>query len=83
MPLSGVFYPGRARSPGVLQPIAQALPTTHIFAAARDVLDGDPMPWGELAIAAVGTVVLAAASAWFVVRMLSVFRDRGYISRHV
>jgi ABC-2 type transport system permease protein len=82
MPLSGVFYPVDAL-PGLLQPIGYALPTTHIFNAARDVLDGDPMPWDELAIAAVGSVVLAAVSAWFVVKMLAVFRARGYISRHV
>ena len=32
MPLSGVFYPVEAL-PGVLQPIAPLLPTTHAFAA--------------------------------------------------
>ena len=82
MPLSGIFYPVSAL-PGILQPIGEALPTTHIFEAARQVLDGDPMPWGELGIALVGALVLAAASALFVVKMLDVFRDRGYISRHV
>jgi ABC-2 type transport system permease protein len=82
MPLSGIFYPVSAL-PGVLQPLGTALPTTHIFAAARTVLEGNALPWDELAIAAVGTAVLAGGALWFVVRMLAVFRNRGYISRHV
>jgi ABC-2 type transport system permease protein len=82
MPLSGIFYPVSAL-PGILQPIGRVLPLTHIFAAARAVLDGDGLPWDELGIAAVGALVLAVASVWFVVRMLAVFRTRGYISRYV
>jgi ABC-2 type transport system permease protein len=82
MPLSGIFYPVSAL-PGVLQPIGRLLPLTHIFAAARAVLDGDTLPWGELGIATAGAFVLAVASVWFVVRMLAVFRARGYISRYV
>ena len=82
MPLSGIFYPVSAL-PGILQPIGRVLPLTHIFAAARAVLGGHPLPWDELRIAAFGALVLAVASVWFVVRMLSVFRARGYISRYV
>jgi ABC-2 type transport system permease protein len=82
MPLSGIFYPVDSL-PGLLQPIGRVLPLTHIFAAARAVLDGDALPWDEIGIAAAGTVVLTVASVWFVVRMLAVFRARGYISRHV
>ena len=82
MPLSGIFYPVSAL-PGILQPIGRVLPLTHIFAAARAVLDGHLLPWDELAIAAFGALVLAVASVWFVVRMLAVFRARGYISRYV
>ena len=44
MPLSGIFYPVSAL-PDALQPIARALPTTHVFAAARSVLDGNGLPW--------------------------------------
>ncbi len=82
MPLSGIFYPVSAL-PGILQPIGRVLPLTHIFAAARAVLGGHPLPWDELGIAAFGALVLAVASVWFVVRMLAVFRARGYISRYV
>jgi len=81
MPLSGVFYPPSAL-PGPLQPVARALPTTHLFAAARTVLDGRPLPWAELGVAAAGSVVAAAAAAVFVVRMLATFRRRGFISRY-
>jgi ABC-2 type transport system permease protein len=82
MPLSGIFYPVSSL-PGVLQPIGTALPMTHIFVAARTVLEGDALPWDELGIAAAGTLVLGVGAVWFVVRMLAVFRARGYISRHV
>jgi ABC-2 type transport system permease protein len=81
MPLSGIFYPVNAL-PGGLQPVARALPTTHAFAAARRVLQGHPLPWSEVGIAAFGALVLLAASCAFLVHMLALFRRRGYISRH-
>jgi ABC-2 type transport system permease protein len=81
MPISGVFYPVSAL-PGFLQPIAAVLPTTHIFAAARTVLEDGTIPWGQIAFAAVGALVLAAACLVFVICMLATFRRRGYISRH-
>jgi hypothetical protein len=40
------------------------------------------MPWGELALAAVGTVVAAAAALAFLWLMLRVFRRRGYVTRY-
>jgi ABC-2 type transport system permease protein len=82
MPLSGIFYPVDAL-PGILQPIGEILPLTHLFDAARSVLDGHGLPWDEIAIAAVGSILLAIGAAWFVVRMLATFRSRGYISRHM
>jgi ABC-2 type transport system permease protein len=81
MPLSGVFYPVSAL-PGVLQPVAHLLPTTHVFSAARDVLTGHSVPWGQLGLASVSCAVCAAASVLYLARMLRVFRDRGYITRH-
>jgi len=79
--LSGIFYPISALPP-VLQPIAALLPTTHAFAAARAVVAGHPLPWGQLGLAALGCVVLLIGAAAFVTRMLRVFRSRGFISRH-
>jgi ABC-2 type transport system permease protein len=82
MPLSGVFYPVSAL-PGPLQPIARLLPTTHAFAAARSALAGHGFPWGQIGLAASGSIVVAALSVLYVTRMLALFRRRGYISRHV
>jgi ABC-2 type transport system permease protein len=80
MPLSGIFYPADAL-PGALQPVARVLPTTHLFAAARQLIDGQPTPWGEIAIGAAGTLVTAIVGLWFLLRMLAVFRQRGYVTR--
>jgi ABC-2 type transport system permease protein len=81
MPLGGVFYPVEAL-PAFIQPISALLPTTHAFAAGRQLIDGGPMPWGELALAAVGTVVATAAALAFLAWMLRVFRRRGYVTRY-
>jgi ABC-2 type transport system permease protein len=81
MPLGGVFYPVEAL-PGFLRPVSELLPTTHAFAAGRALIDGGPMPWGELAQAAVGTLVATAAALAFVAWMLRLFRRRGYITRY-
>jgi len=59
------------------------LPTTHVFAAAHEVVDGRPLPWDELGIAFGSALVLAVLAIWFLTRMLATFRSRGYISRHV
>jgi ABC-2 type transport system permease protein len=80
MPLSGVFYPVEAL-PAFMEPIARVLPTTQLFAAARTLLDGDPMPWDRIVAAAAGSVVLAAVGVWFVTHMLHVFRKRGFVTR--
>jgi len=81
LPLSGVFYPVQAL-PGVLRPIALALPTTHAFVAGRALLVHRGLEWGQLGIAAACTLVLLVASVVFVVAMLSLFRRRGYITRY-
>jgi len=81
LPLSGVFYPIDAL-PAVLQPIAQALPTTHAFDALRGLVDGTGLDWAQVGIAAVGSVVMLLLSCWYLVYMLKLFRSRGYITRY-
>jgi ABC-2 type transport system permease protein len=81
MPLGGVFYPVEAL-PGFIRPLSALLPTTHAFAAGRALIDGGPMPWGELGLAAVGTVVATAAALAFLWLMLRMFRRRGYVTRY-
>jgi ABC-2 type transport system permease protein len=79
--LSGVFNPIRA-IPGPLQPISQMLPTTYAFEAMRTLLDGQGMPWGDLARAGFGGLALLIAAAVFLTRMLAKFRQRGYVTRY-
>jgi ABC-2 type transport system permease protein len=81
MPLSGVFYPTDAL-PAALRPLALALPTTHAFSALRSLVDDNGIDWAQIAIAAGGAFVLLALSAWWLVAMLRVFRQRGYITRY-
>lgn len=79
--ISGVFFPVEAL-PGGLQGLASILPTTLAFDAARQVLDGNPVPWASLGSATIGSVVALALAAWFGATMLSVFRSRGFITRY-
>jgi ABC-2 type transport system permease protein len=81
MPLSGVFYPVDAL-PDVVRPIALVLPTTYAFDAMRTLLDGNGIDWGTIGISAASTVALAAAALMFLMKMLKVFRARGFISRY-
>ena len=77
----GGVQPGRV-PPGAIQPIAKLLPTTYAFRAARDLLDGGPIPWSDLLLATISAFVLAGLSMLYVLRMLRVFRDRGYVTRY-
>ena len=81
MPLGGVFYPVAAL-PAVARPLSALLPTTHAFAAGRVLVDGGPMPWGELGLAAAGTLVATLAALAFLGWMLRLFRRRGYVTRY-
>src|SRR5205814_3556098 len=81
LPLSGVFYPTSAL-PTILQPIALALPTTHAFNALRTIVDTHTSDWGQVAIAAFGSLVLLGLSMWFLTSMLKTFRRRGYVTRY-
>jgi len=81
MPLSGVFYPIRAL-PAVLRPLAEALPSTHAFAAGRALFDGRGLLWGQLGIATAECAAAAVLALAFLSHMLAAFRRRGYISRY-
>jgi ABC-2 type transport system permease protein len=81
LPLSGVFYPIDAL-PTALQPIARLLPTTHAFAALRGLVNGDPLDWAQVGIAAIGAAVMVVLALWYLLHMLKLFRRRGYITRY-
>lgn len=82
MPLSGVFYPVESL-PGVLQVVARAIPLTHVFDAVRTGIDEGAVAWGQLALATVGTLLIAAASTAFLARQLRRFRRQGWVTRFV
>lgn len=79
--VSGVFNPVES-IPGALQPLARILPTTYAFRATRRILDGDPLPWDDIAIAFGGCAVAAVFGLAFLTHMLGVFRHRGYVTRY-
>jgi ABC-2 type transport system permease protein len=81
MPLSGVFFPVNSL-PRVLRPISLVLPSTHAFAAARSVIDGHGLNWAQIGIATATAAVAAGVAMMYLTYMLSVFRQRGYVTRY-
>jgi ABC-2 type transport system permease protein len=81
MPLSGVFYPVSAL-PAFLRPLALALPTTHAFIALRGLVNHTGLDGGQLALGALGAVVLLVLGFAFLTHMLAVFRKRGLVTRY-
>ena len=79
--LSGAFYPVEALPPG-LRLVSPLLPSTHAFAAARELLDGGGLPLDRMVAAGAGLAVVLPLAAAFLLRMLSVFRRRGYVTRY-
>jgi hypothetical protein len=79
--LSGVFYPVESL-PALIRPIARVLPTTHAFAAMRVILDEGHIPWGTIGLGSLGAAVLTALALGFLLRMLKLFRARGFITRY-
>ncbi|MFJ1705253.1 hypothetical protein [Kitasatospora sp. NPDC088346] len=71
-----------ATLPALLRPVAEALPTTHVFAVGRALAAGHGMPCRELALATGGTALLLAAGMLGLARMLRTFRRRGLITRY-
>lgn len=78
--LSGVFNPVSAL-PGAVEPIARVLPTTYVFAAARELLDTGELETAMLWKGLLGALVAVGAAYWFVVHMLATFRRRGFVTR--
>lgn len=79
-PVSAVFYPVEVL-PGVLQPVARAVPATHAFTGMRQVLNGGGFPGREIAMTlALDVVYLTVASSFFA-WMLRQVRERGLLAR--
>ena len=79
--VSGAFVPLSAL-PESVQPLAQLLPATHVFAAARGILRGDAFPAGDLGVAACGIAVTLVVFTAFSVMCVRQFRARGLVTRY-
>ncbi len=77
-PLSAVFYPVGVL-PAWLQPVALALPTTHVFEGMRAVLAGGALPTGHLAWAFGLNAVFLSASVAVFIGIFRVARRRGLL----
>ena len=79
-PLSAVFYPV-STLPAWLQPVARALPSTHVFEGMRSALRTRRVDSASLVPALFLDALYLAAAAWFFAWMLERVRVKGYLSR--
>ena len=79
-PLAAVFYPVSVL-PGWLQPVARALPCTHVFEGMRTVLAGRSFPWSDLWFAVGLNLLWFAAAALFYGLNLSQVRKAGLLAK--
>ena len=75
-PFSAVFYP-IAVLPAVVQPIALALPSSHVFEGMRAVIQSGVIRWDHLAAAFALNAVWMIAAALLFARQLRAARERG------
>jgi ABC-2 type transport system permease protein len=77
-PISAVFYPVAAL-PDWLEPVALALPSTHVFEGMRGVIQGEGFGAASL-LAALGlNVVYLALAVWLLSSTLSTAREKGFL----
>ncbi len=79
-PLSAVFYPVSIL-PAWLQPLAWAMPCSHVFEGMRDVMRGEAFSWAQFGWAAGLNVIYLLAAALFFRRMFDVAREKGLLSK--
>ncbi len=80
MPLSGFFYPVESL-PAALGAVAQVIPLSHVFIAVQQGLETGTVAWGQLGIAAAGTIALLGLATWFLDHQLHRFRTEGWVTR--
>lgn len=79
-PLSAVFYPVSVL-PAWLQPVALAIPSTHVFEGMRQVLKGEALSTEHLIWACLLNVVYMALAAWLFIRVFQEARKSGRLTR--
>ena len=77
-PFSAVFYPVSAL-PGWLQPVAHALPSTHVFEGMRQVIEFGTFPASQMASALATNILFLGASLWLLHGMLTSARRKGFL----
>lgn len=75
-PFSCVYYPLEAL-PGWLQPMAIAIPATHVFEGMRDILFGRGIDWGQLALSMGLNFGYLAMAIVFLMKSFRHARDEG------
>ncbi|MDB5413683.1 MAG: transporter [Rubritepida sp.] len=75
-PFAAVFYPVSIL-PAWLQPVALALPASHVFEGMREALTHGTVAWGHLAAAYLLDGAWLAAMAWVFMRQFQAARVRG------
>lgn len=79
-PLSAVFYPVSVL-PAWMQPIALAIPSTHVFEGMRQILRGSPLDYWHLFWALFENAIYMAIAAWLFHRMFQEARKHGRLTR--
>ncbi len=79
-PVAAVFYP-LSVLPGWLQPIALAIPATHVFEGMRQVLRGEGLSLHYLVWAFALNVIYLVVAAAFFRHMFNVAREKGLLAK--
>ncbi|HCQ38631.1 MAG TPA: ABC transporter, partial [Verrucomicrobiales bacterium] len=77
-PFSAVFYPVSAL-PGWLQPVAHALPSTHVFEGMRQVIEFGTFPMTQMVSALLANILFLGAALLLLHGMLTSARRRGFL----
>jgi len=81
-PVAAVFYPVDVM-PAWLQPVARALPCSHIFEGMRAVVRGDAFPLWELAVAGGLNIFYLAVAGLIYIRIFDAVKRRGLLTKVV
>ena len=79
-PIAAVFYPIEVL-PAWIQPIALALPITHVFEGMREVMATGIMPIDSLLWSLGLNIIFFILGAWFFGRMFDYTRKKGLLSK--
>ncbi|MFB6213814.1 MAG: ABC transporter permease [Candidatus Nanohaloarchaea archaeon] len=80
-PFSLVYYP-RETLPGVFKTVSFAIPTSYIFEGMRAAIQQNIIPWGQVQVAFLLTMVYLLAGYVFLAYMLEQSRQKGYLAQN-